>query len=172
MRAKLLLWTVLVMGVSSLLAAVGPAAAEVPSLFTAGNLQLGIVGGLSPKELPRHRLAPVTLAVDGKLGTVDGTPPPALGRIVLDSDRNAVVNAVGLPACSVRQLTTTTTQQALAACPGAVVGRRPRSRSLSPNSRRSRRSDRSSSSTAASAAARRRSTHTPMSACRHRPRWS
>lgn len=96
---------------------------EPPTVVTVGDLQLAIVGGLTPKALPKNELAPVALHVDGRLGTIDGGPPPALQQIVLDSDRNAVVNAAGLPACSAGQLQATSTAQAIEACPKAIVGR-------------------------------------------------
>ena len=103
--------------------AAAEAGAETPSIATAGNLELAIEGGLTPKLLPSRQLAPVTLHVDGLLRTADGSPPPALRQIVLDSDRNAVVNAAGLPACSAGKLRATSTEQAIAACPKAIVGR-------------------------------------------------
>lgn len=111
------------MTVLALACAAAEAGAEAPTVATAGNLQLSIEGGLTPKVLPSKALAPVALHVDGLLRTVDGSPPPALRRIVLDSDRNAVVDAAGLPACSAGKLRATSTQQALAACPRAGVGR-------------------------------------------------
>jgi hypothetical protein len=104
-------------------AAVAVAAGEKPTVVKAGGLQLSIGGGLSPETLPKDELAPVSLHVDGGLASADGSQPPALKEIILDSDRNAVVNAKGLPACHLSQLQSRDTRAAAKACPNAIVGK-------------------------------------------------
>jgi hypothetical protein len=104
-------------------AAVAVAAGEKPTIVRTGSLQLSIGGGLSPTALPKDRLAPVSLHVDGSLASADGSQPPALKEVVLDSDRNAVVNAKGLPVCRLAQLQSRDTQAAARACPDAIVGK-------------------------------------------------
>jgi hypothetical protein len=121
---KQMSWVVaLAMTLAVVAAAVAVAAGEKPTIVEAGNLRLSIGGGLSPTVLPKDALAPVSLHVDGGLADADGSPPPALKEITLDSDRNAVVNAKGLPVCRLAQLQTRDTKAAAKACPGAIVGK-------------------------------------------------
>lgn len=55
--------------------------------------------GVAPKKLPKHELAPVAIALRGKVSTTDGTHPSALREVTIDLDRNIVVDATGLPVC-------------------------------------------------------------------------
>jgi hypothetical protein len=96
---------------------------ERPISVTVGNLRLTVDGDVSPTALPKDELAPISFHAEGRLATVDGTPLPPLREIVLDSSRNGVVNAAGLPACSFDRLRATSTAAAIKACPAAVVGR-------------------------------------------------
>ncbi len=109
------------------LAAAGFAAVAVagvaPTVVRAGNLVMKIEGGLTPTALPKRELAPVTLHVNGELGTADGSQPPALKEIVLDSDKNAIIDARGLPTCRLSQLQATDTAHAEKACGNAIVGK-------------------------------------------------
>jgi hypothetical protein len=123
MRKQMTLVVALAVALAIAAAAVAVAGGEKPAVVTAGSLRLSIGGGLSPTTLPRDELAPVSLHVDGGLANVDGSQPPALKEVVLDSDRNAVVNARGLPVCSLAQLQSRDTQAAARACPGAIVGK-------------------------------------------------
>jgi hypothetical protein len=103
--------------------ALAAAGNEQPISVTVGDLRLTIDGGVTPKALPKDELAPIGLHAQAKLASVDGSPLPPLGGIVLDSSKNAVVNAVGLPACGIAKLRATTTAAAIKACPEAIVGR-------------------------------------------------
>lgn len=101
---------------------VGFAAAEKPTVVRAGNLVLRINGGVTPKALPRNRLAPITLHASGNIDTTDGTQPPALKEVTIDFDKHGTVNAKGLPVCQPGKLQATDTQHAKEACKGAIVG--------------------------------------------------
>lgn len=103
--------------------ALAASSTERPVSVTVGDLQLTVGGRVTPKALPKDELAPIGLHAEGKLATVDGSPLPPLERIVLDSSKNAVVNAVGLPACGIAKLRATSTAAAIKACPEAIVGR-------------------------------------------------
>jgi hypothetical protein len=94
-----------------------------PTVVRLEDLVLRIDGVLSPKALPKSELAPVSLHVDVGLESSDGSQPPAIREVVLDSDRNAVVDAEGLPTCKISQVVASSTKAAEAACPGAIVGR-------------------------------------------------
>jgi hypothetical protein len=110
-------------GAGVLTVALAAAALAAPTVVRVGNLVIKVDGGLTPTALPAHRLAPVTLNVKGEVGTADGSQPPALKEVVLDSDRNAIINARGLPLCHLGPLQARTTAEAVKACPGAIVGR-------------------------------------------------
>lgn len=88
----------------------------------AGNILFGDNGGISPTVLPKHGFAPATARIIGKIGTVDGTHPPALRHVEADIDRTIRVDAVGLPTCRLGQLQSRSTKDAKRACGDAVVG--------------------------------------------------
>jgi len=88
----------------------------------AGNLVLTVGGNVSPKKLPKKRMAPITLRLDGHIRTVDGGHPPAARRMLLEFDRNGTIFSRGLPACRPGQLEARTTRSALRACRRAKVG--------------------------------------------------
>jgi hypothetical protein len=101
----------------------GVAMAAAPTVVRLEDLVLRIDGGLTPKSLPKEEMAPVSLHVDSGLETVDGSQPPAIREVVLDSDKNAVIDAKGLPTCKLSDVLARTTKGAEEACPGAIVGR-------------------------------------------------
>lgn len=86
------------------------------------SLRVRFEATIAPHVLPRHRPAPVTLQLGGDISTTDGTRPPALSELSIDFNRAGRLSLVGLPACSASKLQQTTTEAALAACPGALVG--------------------------------------------------
>jgi hypothetical protein len=88
----------------------------------AGSLRVAFDGRLSPRELPRDRLAPVTVRLDGSIRTVDGSRPPLLRRISIAVSRQGRIFFRGLPTCPSEALEQTTTEAALSACRGALVG--------------------------------------------------
>jgi hypothetical protein len=88
----------------------------------AGNLVFGDNGGISPTALPKHGFAPATARIIGKIGTVDGTHPPALRHVEVDIDRTIRVDAAGLPTCSPAQLQARSSADAKRVCGDAIVG--------------------------------------------------
>ena len=105
-----------------LLAAAGTASALKPTVVKAGNLVFTINGGVTPKALPRNEMAPIALNVEGKIATADGTHPPALQEVVVDTDKNGTIDARGVPTCKQGQLEAQTTEKAEAICEDAIVG--------------------------------------------------
>jgi hypothetical protein len=91
-------------------------------LIGAGNLILTFNSGVIPKPLPKSSLALITLNVSGKIATADGSHPPALKEVIVDTDRNGTVDALGVPTCKQGQLEAQTTARAEAACKSAIVG--------------------------------------------------
>lgn len=88
-----------------------------------GNLIVSLDGGLSPLKLPRDRPAPVTVRLDGGLRTADGSLLPRVTRVELGLPDAGVLSTRGLPLCAKRRLRNATTEQALANCRRALVGR-------------------------------------------------
>jgi hypothetical protein len=104
--------------------ALGGAAIAVASSTTvrAGNLILTFGSSVSPKKLPKKRLAPIALRIFGKGRTSDGSHPSALRQVVVDIDKNGVVNAKGLPTCGRGQLEARDTKAAKRICRTSIVG--------------------------------------------------
>lgn len=88
-----------------------------------GSLIVSLDGGLTPLKLPRDRLAPVSVRLDGGLRTVDGETLPRVRRIELGLPDQGILSHRGLPTCLQRSLRDTTPAQARAACGDALVGR-------------------------------------------------
>jgi len=75
-----------------------------------------------PAKLPKRKQAPVHLDIDMTIGMSDGSNPPPLRELILGIDRNAALDAQGLPACGLKKIKEATTSQALKACRPALVG--------------------------------------------------
>jgi hypothetical protein len=108
-------------GVGFALIAAASALAK-PEVVRVGNLFLRDNGGISPSKLPRHKRAPVSAHLNARIGTVDGTHPPAIESVIADFDKTIEVNAKGLPACREDQLAARSTADAKKACADAIVG--------------------------------------------------
>jgi hypothetical protein len=87
-----------------------------------GDLIVSLDGGLTPLKLPRDRLAPVAVHLEGGLQSTDGKLLPRVTRIELGLPAQGVVSTRGLPTCSQRQLRNARPPEALAACRTALVG--------------------------------------------------
>lgn len=87
-----------------------------------GDLYIADDGGISPSALPRHGYAPIGARISGRIGTVDGSHPPALRTVELDVERTIRIDADGLAACRPGKLEARSTSAAKRACPGAIVG--------------------------------------------------
>jgi hypothetical protein len=101
---------------------VAASALAKPEVFQVGNLFLVDNGGISPSKLPKHHQAPISANLNGRIGTTDGSHPPAVEAVVADFDKTIQVNAKGLPACKGGQLVARSTADAKTACPDAIVG--------------------------------------------------
>jgi hypothetical protein len=87
-----------------------------------GNLQASFNGAISPARLPRTELAPVTVSMGGRIATTDRSIPPKLEQIVLAINSHGVIDAQGLPTCSLAKLNSLTSAAAKKTCAGALVG--------------------------------------------------
>jgi hypothetical protein len=98
------------------------AAGEGPSVVTVGNLRVTTNGGFTPKKLSKKTPEPITLTAEGKIETLDGTHPPALKEVILETDKDGFVNTKGIPVCKSGQLQARETKAAEKACPTALIG--------------------------------------------------
>ena len=119
MRKQLTQVTVVAAVLTLLVAA---AALAKPEVVRVGTLFLRDNGGISPTKLPRHELAPISANLNAKIGTTDGSHPPAIRSVNLDFDKTIQVNARGLPSCTEQQLVARSTAAAKNACADAIIG--------------------------------------------------
>jgi hypothetical protein len=96
--------------------------ANKPVTVEAGNLVFTFNGGFSPSKLPKKKLAPITLTASGKIATKDGTHPPALKEVVVETDKNGAINVKGIKVCKSGQLQSRDTAAARKACPKSIIG--------------------------------------------------
>lgn len=116
--ARLKLVSVALLGLASL-AAAPSARAE---LVERGDLFVKFSGGIAPNALPRDRLAPISIEVEGTVKTLSGARPPALRRISIGINRGGRIDTRGLPVCHASDIDPGTSAEALAACRSARVG--------------------------------------------------
>jgi hypothetical protein len=119
---RYLMWVLLLTGMI-VVAAGGIATASQPVVVRGGNLILTFNGDVFPVALPRNTPAPITLKVSGSIATSDGSQPPALREVIIDTAKDGFVNAKGLPACTMVKLIAQSPQAAERSCPESIVGR-------------------------------------------------
>ncbi len=88
-----------------------------------GNLLVSLNGRITPRALPRVALAPVAVQVKATVRTSDGASPPPLRQITIAINRHGKLSSAGLPVCPAGLIQSTTSDQALARCGPALVGR-------------------------------------------------
>lgn len=96
-----------------------PATAEVSQK---NGLIVAFGGSISPRSLPRAGTAPIGVSVEGRVRTASGRLPPALRRLVLEINRNGVLDDRGLARCRVDEIQPSSSVEALATCGRAQVG--------------------------------------------------
>lgn len=96
--------------------------ANTPVTAEAGNIKFTFNGGFSPSTLPKKKMVPIKLTASGKIQTKDGTHPPALKEVILETDKNGAVNTKGIPVCKSGQLQSRDTKAAEKACKKAIIG--------------------------------------------------
>jgi hypothetical protein len=91
-------------------------------IVTGDNIQVNFQTSISPKALPRHSEAPVSLRVDGKISPLGPGTPAGLSRVVIQVNRHASFTTRGLPRCRPKKLRGTSSRRALAVCGDALIG--------------------------------------------------
>jgi hypothetical protein len=87
-----------------------------------GSLEVRSSATVLPRVLPEHRNVGVTVESKTQISTTDGSTPPTLKTITFVFDKHGVIDTAGLPVCTTAKLAETTTAEAKARCPGAIVG--------------------------------------------------
>lgn len=108
-------------GVLALLGTMAPVASA--ELTERGDLFVRFSGGIAPNALPRERLAPISVQVEGTVKTLSGERPPALRQIRIELNRGGRIDPTGLPVCSHDDIVAASPRQAMAVCGPARVGR-------------------------------------------------
>jgi hypothetical protein len=88
-----------------------------------GNLKFSAGGSFSPKALSKTKQTPIALTAEGKISTLDGTHPPALKEVVVETDKNGAIQVKGFPTCKSGQLQSQDTAHAEAICKSAIIGK-------------------------------------------------
>ncbi|MGE5409000.1 MAG: hypothetical protein ACM3NV_10350 [Syntrophothermus sp.] len=109
---------VLIAGVAAGAASAGSSAEK----FEIGNLVFEGGGKFSPKKLSKTKQTAIGLTVEGRLHTTDGTHPPALKEVVVETDKNGAIDVKGYPTCRSSQLQSRDSKAAKAACKSALIG--------------------------------------------------
>jgi hypothetical protein len=104
---------------SSALAAATP---NKPSTVPLPSVISGFNGGFEPSSLPKTKLTPVALLLEGNIRSLDGSHPPALRELAIELDRNISVDLGGYPACHVGGIQIDPTMTLEERCPSAFLG--------------------------------------------------
>ena len=91
-------------------------------LVQQGKLRVALSGSLSPKRLPRQGAAPITVSVGGHISSAAKGGPPQLKSVSFAFNKAGHLNTRGLPRCRLGHIDPSTTQEALLACKGSLVG--------------------------------------------------
>jgi len=88
-----------------------------------GNLVVALNGGISPLALPRDRAVPVSVRLQGRVETADGSPLPRVTAVELGLAGRGSLFTRGLAVCPRARLRNATESQAMARCGPALVGK-------------------------------------------------
>jgi hypothetical protein len=120
---RCLVWSLPLAASIAIVIAATAIAAEKPAVIRVGNVILTLNGRVSPVALPENTPAPITLSVSGSIATADGSQPPALKEVIVETAKDGYINPTGLPACAAGKLESEDTKAAEKACRRSIVGR-------------------------------------------------
>jgi hypothetical protein len=106
-------------GALALLAWAPPSDAE---LIQEGNVRVALSGSLTPKRLPRHGTAPVTVSIGGHISQSGNGPPPQLQEVTFAFNSAGKLDLKGLPHCRLGHIDPSTSSEALLACRSSLIG--------------------------------------------------
>lgn len=117
MRRRIVTFALLLVVAAALAAAAGAAVVQ------SGDVRVNFEAKFSPRTLPREQAAPISVAVDGKISTTDGSQPPPLQELRMELNSAGQIDTHGLPACRSAQLQSTSSETAHERCGPAQVGK-------------------------------------------------
>jgi hypothetical protein len=97
-------------------------AAGEGALVIVNDIVLRADGGFQPRDLPRHRFAPIDFQGRFRIAAKGGGRPVALESVVVDFDRDGRLSTGDLPVCPPERVAQASPAQARQACGGAIVG--------------------------------------------------
>jgi hypothetical protein len=112
-------WILLSLAVFALAMLAGSARGE---RSRSGNLVGTLNGGIAPLALPRAEAAPVSVDLEGRIATTDGTPLPQVKEVKVELAGSGVLSTEGLPVCPRGRLKHADNRQAMNRCRLALVG--------------------------------------------------
>jgi len=121
-RRGLLAAGALAVAIAVAVAGIAMAAKNKPVRVRAGNIELIANGGFTPQTMSKTKPTPIAFFAEGKIKTLDGTHPPALKEVLLETDKNGAINVKGYPTCKEGALQSRDTKHAIEACPDAIIG--------------------------------------------------
>jgi hypothetical protein len=86
------------------------------------GLRITLLSQVQPYKLPRTGTAPIAVFVAGHVVAVGGGVPQQLLGLAIRVNRHAVLRSRGLPQCVAPEIVSSSTERALAACGGSLVG--------------------------------------------------
>ncbi len=120
---KYLLLTMALAGLIAVSVAGVAVAGKASEKFQIGTLVFEGGGSFTPKKLSKTKQTPIALNVEGKISTTDGSHPPPLKEVTVETDKNGAVNVKGYPVCKSGQLQSRDSNAAMKACKAALIGK-------------------------------------------------
>jgi hypothetical protein len=106
-----------------LLVATGALAAVARAeVVQSGEVRVTFHAKFTPQALPRERPAPISVDVDGRISTTDGSQPPPLQRLRVELSSSGDIETMGLPVCRAGILQSSSSELALQRCGRAQIG--------------------------------------------------
>lgn len=95
-----------------------------PVTVRVGDLEVTADGGFKPEAMSKTTPTPITFFAKGTIeSTNPGSPhPPALKKVLVETDKNGSVFVKGYPKCKSGQLQSQTTENAEDICRDAIIG--------------------------------------------------
>lgn len=87
-----------------------------------GTLRVSFGGGLAPKKLPRVGSAPISVSLESRISTTDGSSPPTLSTVEIGVNRAGRFETQAVPYCRLRQIQSASTARARRVCGASQIG--------------------------------------------------
>jgi hypothetical protein len=86
------------------------------------GLRITVLSQLKPYKLPRRTPAPIAVFIAGHLQSAAGGIPPQLRKLTVYVNRHGLLQSRGLSVCPLKRIQPASTERALGACSGALIG--------------------------------------------------